>query len=279
MKIAAPLLAIVALVVTGCDAGRAPETNAMPTASTSTALLAQPPTLEQWQRVAQMRIVFGHQSVGGNILEGISQAAAAQHIPLVLTESRTPLAGAGIQHFKVGHNEQPEGKLTDFRTVLAGNFAAGVPPPDIALLKFCYIDFSQSVDARQLAQHYIATIDDLARAHPETVFVPMTSPLTTVQTGPRAWLKKALGKNPGGYDANARRQVFNEALRSRYAGGGLLFDVAALESSGGQSYIESGGRIEVLNPLLTYDDGHLNTEGQQLVGGALITHLATVRRP
>jgi hypothetical protein len=227
-----------------------------------------------------MRVVFGHQSVGGNILDGIRQAAAAQQVPLVLTESRTPLATAGIQHFKVGHNEQPEGKLTDFRSVLAANFAEGVPHPDAALLKLCYIDFGQSVDPKQLAQHYIATVDDLAREHPETVFVPMTSPLTTVQTGPKAWLKKVLGKDPGGYAANARRQVFNDTLRAHYQSGGALFDIAALESGRGQSHVDSGdARIEVLNPLLTYDDGHLNNEGQQLVGGALITHLATLRRP
>lgn len=280
MKIAATfIVALAVAALAGCDAGRAPETNAMP-ASANSAPLPQPPTAEQWQRVAQMRIVFGHQSVGGNILDGIRQAADAQHVPLVLTESRTPLAGAGIQHFKVGHNEQPEGKLTDFRTVLADNFAAGTPAPDVALLKLCYIDFGQSVDPKQLAQHYITTVDDLAREHPETVFVPMTSPLTTVQTGPKAWLKKALGKDPGGYAANARRQVFNETLRARYQADRLLFDVAALESGNGQSHVESGdARIEVLNPLLTYDDGHLNMEGQQLVGGALVAHLATVRRP
>jgi hypothetical protein len=274
-----PVIAVLIAALGGCDAGRAPETHAMPVSAT-TAPLPQPPTTEQWQRVAQMRVVFAHQSVGGNILEGIRQAADAQHVPLTVTESRTPLAGTGIQHFKVGHNEQPEGKLTDFRNVLADNFAAGTPHPDVALLKLCYIDFGQNVDPDQLAQHYIATVDDLAREHPETVFVPMTSPLTTVQTGPKAWLKKILGKDPGGYAANARRQVFNEALRARYQADRLLFDVAALESGNGQSHVESGNaRVEVLNPLLTYDDGHLNAEGQQLIGGALVTHLATVRRP
>lgn len=252
----------------------------MPVSQTSSAPLPQPPTAEQWQRVAQMRIVFGHQSVGGNILDGIGNAAAAQHVPLVLTESRTPLAGPGIQHFKVGHNEKPETKLADFRSTLAGNFAEGAPHPDVALLKLCYIDFGQSTDPKQLAQQYIATIDEMARAHPETVFVPMTSPLTTTQTGPKAWLKKALGKEPGGYAANAKRQVFNETLRARYGADKVLFDIAALESGNGQSHVESGGaRIETLNPLLTYDDGHLNAEGQNLVGAALITHLATVRRP
>jgi hypothetical protein len=279
LKIAALLLAVATFA--GCDAGPALESNTMSTSTTSSpAAPIQPPTQEQWERVAQMRIVFAHQSVGANILDGIRSAAQARQVPLVLTESRTPLEGPGIQHFKVGHNEQPEGKLTDFRSVLANSFADDAPHPDVALLKLCYIDFGQSVDPKNLAQQYISTIDELARAHPETVFVPMTSPLTTVQTGPKAWLKKMLGKEPGGYAANARRQVFNETLRAHYGAGKTLFDIAALESVNGQSHVESDGkRIETLNPLLTYDDGHLNAEGQQLVGTALISHLATVRRP
>lgn len=229
------------------------------------------PTAEQWQRVAQLHILFAHQSVGGNLLDGIQSLASAQHIPLLITETRTPLAGPGIQHFKVGHNEDPNGKLVDFRTTFAN-----IPATDIALLKFCFIDFTPSIDPQLLAQNYIATLDDLARAHPHTVFVPMTSPLTTVQSGPRAWLKKLLGQEPGGYASNTRRHIFNQALRAHYSGK-QLFDLAALESGRGQSSIEVQGQpIEVLNPKLTDDGGHLNTTAQRLFGGALIVHLATV---
>jgi lysophospholipase L1-like esterase len=235
------------------------------------------PTAEQWRRVAALHILFGHQSVGGNILAGVQSLALEQQIPLQISESRAALSGPGIQHFKVGRNEDPNGKLTDFRNVLSQEAAA---PIDIALLKFCFIDFAGEVDPNQLARNYIATLDELTRAYPNTIFIPMTSPLTTLQTGPRAWLKKLLGKEPGGYASNARRHAFNEALRARYDESKRLFDIAALESNRGQSGAEyRGARIESLNPGIASDDGHLNEAGERLLGGALISHLATVSKP
>lgn len=272
MKTTTLLLVMTATLLAGCDAGQPPETQTVAASSNSA---ASTPTAEQWQRVAQLRVLFAHQSVGGNILDGIRRSADAQKVPLVVTESRSAQAGPGIQHFKVGRNENPESKLADFQAVVNGE----TTPPDVALLKFCYIDFPPSVNPEQLAQHYIAALDELARIHPETVFVPMTSPLTTVQNGPRAWLKKMLGKEPGGYADNTRRHVFNQAVRSRYGNDQRLFDVAALESGSGSNHIEAdGARVEVLNPALTEDGGHLNDAGQQLVGDALIAHLAAVSR-
>jgi hypothetical protein len=232
------------------------------------------PTAEQWQRVAQLHILFGHQSVGSNILSGVQTLASEQQVPLRIAESQEVLAAPGLQHFKVGRNEDPEGKLADFRAALTKNTAA---PLDVALLKLCYIDFKPTLDSSQLAQHYIALFDELGRSHPNTVFVPMTSPLTTVQTGPRAWLKKLLGKEVGGYASNARRHVFNQALRAHFGTGKQLFDVAALESNRGQSGVDyRGERIESLDPHLASDDGHLNSAGERLLGGALIAHLASV---
>lgn len=260
---------MIAGFLAGCDAGSPPETQAMSATSSSAA-----PTDAQWQRVAEMRVLFAHQSVGNNILDGIQREAAARRVPLVLAESRDALPGAGIQHFKVGRNEDPAAKLADFQNVVA---AEASTPPDVALLKFCYIDFPPQVDPQQLAQQYIAELDALSAAHPDTIFVPATTPLTTVQTGPRALLKKVLGKQPGGYADNARRHTFNEAVRNRYGNDPRLFDIAALESHAGRNSVEAGGaRIEFLDPALTDDGGHLNEAGQRLLGNALIAHLATL---
>ncbi|HSB97616.1 MAG TPA: hypothetical protein VLC91_14255 [Spongiibacteraceae bacterium] len=235
------------------------------------------PTAEQWQRVTALHILFGHQSVGGNILTGVQNLAREQHIPLQISESRAALPGPGIQHFKVGRNEDPNGKLADFSNVLNQEAAA---PIDIALLKFCFIDFTADIDPNQLAHNYIATLDELMRTHPNTIFIPMTSPLTTLQSGPRAWLKKLFGKELGGYASNARRHVFNEILRTRYGASKRLFDIAALESNRGASGAEyHGARIESLNPGIASDDGHLNDAGERLLGAALISHLATVSKP
>jgi hypothetical protein len=265
------LIVVGGALAAGCDDRKTMEPS-LKTTST-------PPTAEQWQRVSQLHILFGHQSVGGNILSGVQTLASEQHVPLRITESQEILATPGLYHFKVGRNEDPDSKLASFRAAINKN---AVAPLDVALLKLCYIDFTPAHDPNQLAQRYIALFDELAHSHPNTVFVPMTSPLTTVQTGPIVWIKKLLGKEIGGYASNARRHVFNQALRAHFANGNRLFDIAALESNRDYSGIDYSGvdyggeRIESLNPRLASDDGHLNGSGERLLGEALIVHLATV---
>ena len=60
--------------------------------------------------------------------------------------------------------------------------AAGV---DIALVKFCYVDFDAGTDVPALFAAYQATLASLEGRYPRTTFVHVTAPLTTVQGGPR----------------------------------------------------------------------------------------------
>jgi lysophospholipase L1-like esterase len=236
---------------------------------------APAPTPQDWARFTQLRIVFGHQSVGYNILAGVTSLARERQTALTITETKSPLTSPGIHHFKVGRNGEPQSKLADFQTSLQGGLGQSA---DIALLKLCFIDFEMSRDARDLARSYIAELDQLAREYPNTVFLPATAPLTTVQTGPKAWIKRLLGQAPAGYTSNARRAQFNQVLRQHYAGQ-PLFDIAALESEGGRSGVDYGNsRLETLDPALTSDGGHLNDEGQHLIGGALVHILAGIQR-
>ena len=81
---------------------------------------------------------------------------------------------------------------------------------------------------------------------------------------------------PSGYADNSRRQEFNEILRTRYSQEGRLFDLAKIEAQGAGAYEYQGRPIEVLNPALTYDDGHLNTQGELIVASRLIKYLASL---
>jgi lysophospholipase L1-like esterase len=218
--------------------------------------------------VARKRIVFAHQSVGNEVLKGVATLADGAQRKLSIVETRDiPQEGTGLFHFKVGENGNPKGKLADFFALLSESTAA----PDVALIKLCYIDFNESTDGTALAAEYIATLDRLKQARPSTHFVPVTAPLTTIQTGPKAWIKQALGKQPAGYEVNARRNAFNEALRARYDSNDL-FDIAALQR--GQTITVDGKQVAVLDPSLTYDGGHLNDEGQRKVAAALLQFLA-----
>src|SRR2546421_6390993 len=131
-------------------------------------------------RIAQERIYFGHQSVGANILEGVKQLADGAGVPLRIIESPSAegLAAGSIAHVFLAENGAPLRKLQSFKNALGEG--AGV---DIALMKFCYVDVNGDTDATALFARYRATIAELRAKNPRTIFVHVTLPLTTVQTG------------------------------------------------------------------------------------------------
>ncbi|MFO1431867.1 MAG: hypothetical protein U1F76_17300 [Candidatus Competibacteraceae bacterium] len=232
-------------------------------------------TPAEWQLLTRKRVVFGHQSVGQNILDGLQSLAAQNHIDLTVKKSREPVNSNGIFHFFVGDNGNPAAKFKDFTDTLESGMAQQA---DIALLKLCYIDFTAATDAQQIAGQYISTLDRLSREFPHTTFIAVTTPLTTLQTGPKAWVKRLLGRQPSGYADNARRQEFNELLRLHYGPQGRLFDLARIEtgSAGEQRY--QGRPLEVLDPMLAADEGHLNPHGEKVVAERFIKFLATLPR-
>lgn len=226
-------------------------------------------TPDQLRALAEQRIVFAHQSVGNDVLGGLAALAKQTDVNLNIVETRTPpQSGPGIYHFQVGTNGDPSGKMQEFVRHLSGS--------DVAMLKLCYIDFAENTDAQALAQQYIKTLEQAQQAHPKTRIVALTAPLTTVQTGPKAWIKRLLGKSPAGFVANAKRQTFNDALRKHFPSD-QLFDIAQVQSTNGEArytFEHDGRLIESLNPAITSDGGHLNDAGKATVASALIGFLA-----
>lgn len=229
-------------------------------------------SVAEWHAVAKKRVVFGHQSVGANILAGVQSLAKEAGVAYELTESRSAPSAPGITHFKVGKNEDPMSKIKDFEDTLRGGAVQGV---DIALVKLCYVDINSSTDVQALAEAYSSSLDRLSREFPDTVFIAVTVALRTVQSGPKAWLKRLLGREPGGYADNFRRQELNTILRSRYGGKGRLFDLAKYEAEVSGNHQYQGQPLEVLNPALSDDGGHLNAIGEQYVAAKLLKVIAT----
>lgn len=229
---------------------------------------------EDWNILSQRRIAFGHQSVGNNILSGIQALAEQAGVSLHVNESKNANAGTGIIHFEIGRNEDPYYKITDFEKIIESN---PVNSFDIAMMKLCYIDFNRNTDAIKLAKDYSEIIDRLALRFPNTFFMAVTSPVTVVQSGLKAWVKKLLGRDLGGYVENFKRKEFNDYLRNRYYHSGNLFDLAKYESGDFLNYTYKGMPIEVLNPSMTSDGGHLNSQGQQYIAANLIKILASIK--
>ena len=219
------------------------------------------------EAAARQRVLFGHQSVGANILNGVRTPADENNVKLTMTESRSDQGKSpAIFQFMVGRNADPLGKIKDFV-----NTAPSFADIDIAMMKICYVDLSRNSDAVAVAKSYADAIKDLQRAHPSTRFIAVTSPLTAVPGGTKAWVKSLIrGSSPELAD-NAKRKEFNDYLRKEFDED-HLFDLAALQAE--KAITDDGKEIEVMR--LSADGGHLNDAGQRLVGAAFIKLLARI---
>jgi lysophospholipase L1-like esterase len=230
------------------------------------------------EAAARQRVLFAHQSVGANIFDGVRKLADENNVKLTITESRSDQGKTpAIFQFMVGQNGDPLGKIKDFVST-----SSSFPDIDVAMVKICYVDLNKSSDATAVAKTYADAIKALQRARPSTRFIAITSPLTAVPTGAKAWLTAVptgakawvksliMGSSPELAD-NEKRKKFNDYLRKEFDKD-HLFDLAALEAE--KAVADDGKEIEVMRPSLTSDGGHLNAAGQRLIGAAFIKFLA-----
>ncbi len=226
------------------------------------------------ETVAARRIVFGHQSVGDNLLDGIADIAGSK-IPIAKTADRSAVDRPGIVHSYVGENEKPMTKIAGFEKWID---SAG-PKIDIAFFKFCYIDFDAAIDVDALFKEYETAMARLRQKHPQIAFIHVTTPLTTTQTGWKRWLRRLLGKSVWGERENTTRHRLNELMRNAYAPE-FIFDLAKFESTGpdGQAiaFELEGARIPALDKSYTDDGSHLNVDGRKRMAEQLLQFLARV---
>lgn len=229
--------------------------------------------------LSRARIFFGHQSVGMNVIDGLRALASEQGVPLRIVEraSATGMTPGTFAHGFVGTNGAPWTKLDGFEAALG---PASADDPDLALVKLCFVDFDANTDVAALFARYQATMARLKAAHPRTVFVHVTVPLTTAEHGPRDFVKRLLGRTTSA-TVNARREAFSDMLRAAYAGREPLFDLARVESTTPGGHVETGtwkGRaVPALVPAYTSDGAHLDAIGARRAAADLLAVLGRAR--
>jgi hypothetical protein len=227
--------------------------------------------------LARRSIFFGHQSVGMNLLDGITRIVKHEGVSLEVKDvTGSPSVSPGvISHAFEPENGNPEMKLRGFARDID---ALSATPPDLALLKFCYADFGAGTDVDALFARYRSTLADLRARHPGITFVHATVPLTRVQDGFKAQLKRFVGATPSGVAENARRDDYNRLMRNAFQGREPLFDLAAVESThpdGSRETVDWKGRaVPVLVEPFASDFGHLNETGQARAARTLLGVLA-----
>jgi hypothetical protein len=228
----------------------------------------------QLRTLAGARVFFSHQSVGGNILDGLARLGREAGAGLQIVPLASGAAGPALLHAFGGDNGRPDAKLAFFGAALDGLSHA---PPEVALMKFCYLDFTPDTDVEALLDRYRATFDAVARRHPGVLLLHATVPLTTRPTGPKARAWRLIGRRVWQDAANQRRHLFNQRLRANVPEQ-ALFDLARVEATrpdGSPEWFRIGGSdCPALCPGYAEGDGHLNETGRRRVAPELARVLA-----
>lgn len=243
----------------------------------------KPPSMESipyatWQKLAQKKIYFGHQSVGENIIIGINKLMTSHHaIKLNMIETNNPDAFVHpvFAHSEVGKNNDTNSKIMAFREYMQKGIG---DKADIAFFKFCFLDIRSHTDIKAVFDSYRTTLSALKKQYPKTKFVHFTIPLMEYPNGINDMIIRIFHmKNKADLD-NMRRNELNDLILKEYSGKEPVFDIAMAESTlpDGRrtSFSQDGKTYSALASEYTDDGGHLTEEGRKQVAEQLLVFLA-----
>lgn len=238
-----------------------------------------------WQQLSAKKIFFGHQSVGANIIDGIKDIIREHpyiklNIVTVPPKESYHFTHPAFLHKRIGRNMDPESKIDDFADNIEHKL---IVKPDIAILKFCYVDFNPTTDINKVFDYYINTISQLQKRFPEITFVHVTVPLTCyapgldgLVKGLKDVIKQIIGKT-NLYDFSCSN-IYNRKLIAMFKGKQPVFDLALIESTREDGtrvyYLKNGTIYYELAKEYTNDGGHLNKIGRRKVAEQLLIFLA-----
>jgi len=243
-------------------------------------------------QLAQRRIYFGHQSVGMNIIHGLSEISNGSELfdldivdfgPEVSIDKMKALASNNkdsrkgfFAHGGVGKNGDPVSKLRDFEEQIDEGFGGNL---DIALFKFCYKDINDQTDFAGLFQEYDHMVSRLKRKYPGLELIHITAPLRNPRLNWKNRLKLFFRlKSFQEYENNLARASYNKILNKTYTGKEPVFDIALMESTrpdgSQQGFIKNKRIYQTIYPGYTYDGGHLTPLGRKMIANGLLSELA-----
>jgi len=226
-------------------------------------------------KLANKKIYFAHQSVGGNIIDGLKEILDSnpeEKLNIVKSVNSKVLDKPVLMHTYIGENGDPLYKINEFKRTMFDGIGDKV---DIAMMKFCYLDINKTTDIDEVFRAYKSAIDQVHEKFPEVKVVHVTVPLTVRDTGIRGIIKRIIGRP----DNNIMRERYNEKITTEYGNREAIFDIARLEST-----LANGKRVENSKDNLTYyslapvyaaDSGHLNRYGRLMAAKNFAEFLAS----
>lgn len=225
------------------------------------------------------RIYFGHQSVGNNIIAGIEDLVRQTHtegLNIVNIDQTSNLPENYFAHSRIGQNKHPMTKIEAFKEVIIDRFNGDL---DLAILKFCYVDFTPSTKAEKIFNAYNDMINDLKIKFPSLNFLHVTAPVMANSGGIKIKIKRLIGKEDYTDLPNIARNKYGILVKNTYNVNNV-FDVAKVEATKPdgslETFTKNGEKYFSLVHDYTYDGGHLNQKGRIFVAAKFLRAIARV---
>jgi len=229
-------------------------------------------TLTEYNDVRSKRIVFAHQSVGLQVIQGTQmwadQLSASDPNVVDVVNDSIPSSGGFFGHFYAGTNGDPQSKLDHLDSLMRGGLASEV---DFCILKFCYADLRNSnpdplvwqAYAQNIFNSYKTYMDALVSSFPAVKFIFATSAIV-------------MGENSDGAH-NKVRNYYNDLVRAEYASTGRLWDVAGIESTDpDDNKILYNGYESLYSGYASPDQRHIYGLGRTTVSSYLLRMIASL---
>lgn len=236
---------------------------------------------EAWKTLAQKRIYFGHQSVGGNVIDGVRDVMESNksiRLNIKGVKDNISLDSPVFLHSNIGKNGDPVGKIIDFKNKIDGGIGEKT---DIAFAKLCFWDVHRSTNVEKIFSEYKTAITGLKKSYPNTYFMHMTVPLMSHSDSLIDRLKRLIRDDNDDLD-NVKRNELNEMILKEYKGKESVFDIAKFESTkpnGMRSFfIKDGKKYYYLTDVYTKDSGHLNKQGRRFIAEQLLIKLLEISK-
>lgn len=264
---------VVILSIISCDR------NQMETGHTKPKSVSDIPE-RAWKKLATQKIYFGHQSVGHNLMNGVTDVMnrrTGAKLRIVEGTDASQFREGAWLHSTIGNNQDPISKIRDFEKYInsgIGDLA------DIVFMKLCYVDILENTDIQPIFKLYKETIARLLDRYSKVKFVHFTVPLMTVDMSLTSRIKGFIGKPIGGALGNIKRAQYAQLVREEYGGKSSVFDIAKIESTypdGRRHTFSHGGKTYYsLIPEYTNDGGHLNWQAAEMGAAELISFLSAL---
>ena len=269
MKIKVLVMAISLAFVFGCKGGEMKDLKA------DLSELKNIPQ-EQWGKLANKKIYFGHQSVGYDIIDGINDIIREFpniNLNVKKTKDANDFDNPIFAHSGVGQNKDPLFKCNDFKKNIESGIGDKV---DIAFFKYCWADVQKDTEVEQILEYYFDATSFLETKYPDVRFIYVTIPLMVPQSplSLKGIVKRMLGRTYlGQEEENIKRSRFNELLREKCKDK-ILFDLENIETTypDGERYIVKRGNLRYLSliPEYTDDGGHPNELSRKIIAKELL---------